>query len=218
MLDAIDKNDFPLAQRLIANKANVNERNPNHRVTPLWLTVHLGGRDKIFEALLVAKANVNQDSVHFQTPLGAAVIMSQFEYAKKLILANADVNLAYENTATPLQLCFTHWEETHAATRAIGQLLLNSGAKTQCLTMTMTRMFCTQSEWSDTNHWLEPMIEKRQVTKQAIIAVAGVLGKRWGIYRDVVELVAETIWTMHVKQTWVDLEWSEKMRQEAWNK
>ena len=120
LADAIQKNRFDAAHRLIAQGANVNDPNREGR-TPLHLAAKATNIDLV-NTLIAKGADINATDQYGATPLHMAAETGNVAIVQALIAAGALVNTTTINGNTPLHLA------AMAGQDAVVQILLTEGA------------------------------------------------------------------------------------------
>ena len=106
---AIAEGDLAAMRKLIADGADVNQRNAQTE-TPLMAAAYAGNTEAL-KLLIEAKADVNAKKNDGGTALLGAAFFAQPESLKALIAAGADTNVKGARGETPLSLVETPWAQ-----------------------------------------------------------------------------------------------------------
>jgi ankyrin repeat protein len=209
-LDSVSK-----VKRLLAEGADLNGVDENGFT--LLSSAASRGHVECVTILINAKADVNKTDAYGWTPLHVASVHGDVECVRLLIQHKANVNALTACGGSPL-----HWASTNghlACVRIlvaagtlcerdrpnkydntplafaikrnhhnVAEFLLHSGAK----------MKNVHPQFK-IPYWLADIIAKRRSVMSSTLALKGVLKRRWGISKDVTNLIALYFWSERLK-------------------
>lgn len=111
LLSAIRKHDTANVEQLIADGADVNQLDPDFKVTMLSWAAMLGDEDST-RVLLEHGANVKAANGDGSTPLHSAVFLGYPAIARQLLDAGADPSARNERGNVPVEAAQADWELT----------------------------------------------------------------------------------------------------------